>query len=145
MGAGRVHKAGPPLADSLPGTRTLHSGVTTASEPLIWVLLPHAQTLGHLSLVFLSEMTFILGPEQPGRGPTVPALPARSAQAPRPRAGSEESRWCGRTAGSLVLCKLHLLGPRTCNQSAAPAPRGTAEDGGQQGQNQTNQPKSASI
>lgn len=66
LGAGRVHKAGPPLADSLPGTRTLHSAVTTAPEPLIWVLLPHAQTLGHLSLVFLSEMTFILGPEQPG-------------------------------------------------------------------------------
>lgn len=54
------------MPDFLPGTTLLSSGVITAPEPLIWVLLPHAQALDHLSPVFLSEIAFILGPKTAG-------------------------------------------------------------------------------
>lgn len=56
LGAGKERQpcvAVPLLPDLLPGTPPLNSGVMTALEPLIWVLLPYAQALGHLSPVFL--------------------------------------------------------------------------------------------
>lgn len=78
----------------------LNSEVMTGPEPLIWELLLHAQALGHLSPVFLSEITFILGlrtaetratwPLSALLGQHLPLCPLKP-QVLRPRAGSEES------------------------------------------------------
>lgn len=70
------------MPDFLPGTTLLSSGVKTAPEPLIWVFLPHAQALDHLSPVFLSEIAFLLGPRTAGTRATGPLSSLRGQHLP---------------------------------------------------------------
>lgn len=88
-----------------------HLDAQLPPEPLIWVLLPHAPALGHLSPVSLPERTFILGPRTAGAGTTwsLPSLLGQHLPSLAPGitgAAAKGEQWGAQhhVAASRVLC-----------------------------------------